>query len=1022
MFLSDLSIKRPILITMIIMVFIVFGLLGYFALNLNMMPDVSIPFVTIQTIYPGAGPKEIETQITKIIEDEVATISNINYIQSYSMESVSLVLMRFDMNKDVNIAAQDVKDKIAAIQNQLPADADVPVTAKFEMGSEPVVSMVLSGDVTPAELYHIADTQLRDRLSQIQGVAQVNLTGGQEREIRVEFDDRIVTQNMISLPQMSQILAMNNLDMPGGQFDRAGREYAVRLEGEFDAVTQIRNLEIQTPFGIKKLGQIASVIDTTATVRKRSTYFNNVEKTGSDNVVKATIIKSQDGNAVEISDLLTKELPGIRASLPHGVQLNIIDDTSVFVRASVDDTLSNILLGILFTGLILLLFLHDLRATLIAALAMPMSIISTFLFMQLLGFTLNIFTLMGLSISVGILVTNSVVVLENIFRHKRSGQDKKEAAAKGTSEITIAVLASTLTNIVVFLPIAAMTSMVGQMFKEFALTVTFATIFSLIASFTLTPMLAGLILPKELKLNKFGAWFNKGFVKIEKFYGRMLVVLFKKKRYAFFVILIALILFIGSLQLAGKVGFEFVPLLDEGNISIEIELPQGASLESTAKSVKEIETIVAKHDEVMFITSTIGEANEMSRGTNLAKMNVKLVDADERIAKTTDINNLLIKELSEVSGAKIKPNVQSSASGGESPIEFYLKGQDIEVLEELKQQILDNCRDIYGLVNFDASTRSGKPELSIVPDRNKLAQSGVSIQELAFTLRASVEGLVTTTFRDGGKEYDIRIVLNKDSVDSPDKIRNLPVVTRHGVFPMSQLAEVSYSHGINSIQHRDKFTAIGFTGSPAVGVPLGDVTSGIDKRIAEMDMPPGYEVQWSGSAEFMQEMMIDMLRTFILAILLTYMLLAAILESFTQPFLILLTLPLALIGVFGALYVANVTMSIFSMMAIIMLVGIVVNNAILLLDYTNQLVREGYPVRKALATACPIKLRPIIMSNLAIVIGMMPMAIGIGSAGREFRQAMGVVSIGGVIVSTFLSLLIIPSLYLITHKLQKIKK
>ncbi|MEE9118780.1 MAG: efflux RND transporter permease subunit, partial [Calditrichia bacterium] len=446
MFLSTISIKRPVMISMFLIAFVIFGGFAYFGLTLNLMPDVEFPFVTVQVIYPGAGPKEIEIQVSKKIEDAVSTISKVDFIQSYSMESVSFVIIRFELDKDGDIANQEVKDKVNAILNQLPRDAELPVIEKFDISAFPVLDIVFTGDLPVRELYTLADQKLKDRFSQIAGVGKENIVGGEEREIRVEFDNRVVFQNAISLQTMAQILAVQNMDIPGGHFQQRGQEYSLRLKGEFTDLETIRELEVPTAFGVKQLGQLAEVRDTGAEVRERSTYFNNVDKLQEDNVVLLSIIKSPDGNTVDMAADIRKALPQIEKELPPGCRLSIVRDGSVFIESSVQDTLGNIILGIVLTGLVLLFFLHDLRSTLIVATAMPFSIISTFLLLQISDFSLNIMTLMGLSTAVGILVTNSVVVLENIFRYKGMGHGRSEAADKGTSEIAVAVIASTMTN------------------------------------------------------------------------------------------------------------------------------------------------------------------------------------------------------------------------------------------------------------------------------------------------------------------------------------------------------------------------------------------------------------------------------------------------------------------------------------------------------------------------------------------------------------------------------------------------
>lgn len=1017
MFLSKISVSRPVTVTMLILVFVVFGAMAYFEMPLNLMPDVKLPFVTIQTVYPGAGPQEIETQITKKLEDAISTISNIEYIESYSMDNFSLVLIKFDLEKNVDIANQEVKDKVDVILNNLPTDAQKPIIDKFDITARPVVRMVLSGTQSSLELYEYADKYLRDRLSQIEGVAQVDVSGGQEREIQVVLNEKTVFSNNISLSQMSQILAMHNMDLPAGNFRAANQEVSVKVKGEIRDIETLRNIEIPTAFGNKKLSHLAEIKDTGTEIRERTTFFDLEKRVKQDNVISINLVKSSDGNPVQIAKNLQKQLGSITENLPEGMELTIVVDDSVFIESSVSDTLNNIYLGIFFTALVLLFFLHDLRSTLIVALAMPVSIISTFVLMQLAGFTLNIMSLLGLSTSVGVLVTNSVVVLENIFRHKEMGHGKKLSAERGTSEIAIAVLASTLTNIVVFLPIGTMGGILGQFFKEFGLTVTFATIFSLLIAFTLTPMLASLILPEKTKPNIISKRIEAMIHKVENAYKKILSLIMKRKTNSSLILISTVILFIFSLFVASKIGFEFMPVLDEGNINLKVELPIGYNLDETAKTLDSIEKLIANYPEVKYILTNLGTLGQIDKGLNMANTNIKLVEADLRARTTQQVVDAIIRDLSNIPNAKISVSVQSSAGGGGGePVSLYLIGQEDEELLRISNEVYEKIKDIPGLVNLDTSTRSGKPEITIEPKRDQLALTGNSVMEVALGVRAAIEGMVTTQFKEAGNEYDIKVTLQENAYNSPEKLRNLTIITSTGKYQLSQLAEVYFTEGVNKIIHRDKAKTITITGAPATGVPLGVITGEIDRRIAEIKMPDGYRIQWGGDAEMMQESVKEMGKAALLAILLTYMLLAAILESFIQPLLILSTVPLALIGVFFIQYLTGLTMNIFSMMAIIMLVGIVVNNAILILDYANQIIKTGKSVHDALLEACPTKLKPIIMSNLAIILGMLPMAMGVGSAGKEFRQSMGVVSIGGLIMSTILTLFVIPTLYYVTTK------
>ena len=997
---------------MIIIGLLFFGLLAYVSLPLNLMPSIDIGVVTVQTVYPGAGPREIEMQVTKKIEDAVSTISGIDYMQSYSMESVSIVVIFFELDVDADLANQEVKDRTAAILNELPEDAGRPVIEKLDFGTEPIMDITLTGDQDLKELREIADKTVKDRLSQIEGVARVEIVGGADREIRVELDNRVVFQNSLSLSQLGQILAIHNMNMPGGQFEQYDQEYSVRLQGEFSSIQDIETLDIPTPYGNKKLGQLARIRDTGSDVRERTIYFDLEDNVRNDRVVLLKIVPAPDGNTVEIARSVRKALPVIEGGLPAGASLTIVDDDSVFIEDTVRDTMMNVILGILLTGLVLLFFLHDLRSTIIVALTMPIAIFSSFTLIKAAGFTQNILTLMGLSTSVGILVTNSVVVLENIFRHKQMGHNRIESADRGTSEIATAVIASTLTNVVVFVPIAMMSGIIGRILRELALTVAFTTLFSLLVSFTLTPMLASLILPEsDKKKHPLGKRLESMFVSWEKFYQNILSGIFVRKIRGIGVIAAVFLVFVFSIFIGSKVGFEFFPELDEGSVTVEVELPQGYNLNETARIIERIEERVAGHSEVVHILTTLGSLSSLDRGTNMAKINIKLVDADDRELSSRQMANLFIRELSDIPNAKIRVSAISGAGMSSSPIEFYLRGQDNDMLEVYKEELLSNIRDTQGLVNVTTSSRTGKPEITLIPDRVKIAEAGLSVYELAFTLRSAIEGIVATTYRELGNEYDIRVVLQDDSVDTPEEIDNIAVVGPNGTYRLAHFASVNFTEGYSTILHRDKFRTIQFSGGNAPGYPLGDVVADIQIGIDRMDMPPGYEVTWGGDAEMMRESMFEMLKAFLIAVLLLYMLLAAILENLVQPILILITIPLALIGVFLSLFITGITMNMMSMMAIIMLIGIVVNAAILLLDYTNKLRKQGKDTKTALIQACPTKLKPIIMSTLAIILGMMPMALGIGSAGAEMRKPLGIVSIGGLIVSAVLTLIVIPTLY-----------
>jgi hydrophobic/amphiphilic exporter-1 (mainly G- bacteria), HAE1 family len=1017
MFLSDLSIKRPILVAMAILVFVVFGVLAYFSLPLNLMPDVSLPYIVIQTVYPGAGPSEVETQVTKRIEDAIATVSLVDFTQSYSMDNVSIIMVAFKMQKDIDIANQEVKDKVDTILRDLPADTERPIVMKLDINAQPFMDVILSGNLDGRALYELAETKLKDRFGQIDGVGEVSLTGGNKRQIEVRLKDDVVFENRISLSQLMQILAAQNLDMPAGNFQRGSQEYSLRLQGQFDSVEKIADAKIPTAFGAKRLGDIAEVIDGQEEVRSRSIYYDVQADNIQENIVRISLTNAPDGNVVSISEEVMNELPVMREELPTGVNLDVVRDDSDFIKGTVNDTFSNILLGILLTGLVLLLFLHDFRSTIIVALSMPVSIISTFMFLQIFGFSFNLLTLIGISTSVGILVTNSVVVIENIFRHKDMGNDRRTAASLGTSEIAIAVLASTLTNIVVFLPIATMGSLTGVFFREFALTVAIATVFSLITAFTVTPMLASRILPEVRRKNRFGVSFDRGFAKFSGLYKRFLTTVLASKKHSRNIIFAAIGILILSFTLLPVVGLEFMPNMDTGEMSMGIELPQGYNLEQTAQVYDEIHARLGKHKEIQHVITNLGTSGFVDSGTNIGSSSIKLVEKSQRSVNARQLAGELSQVLADIPNAKIKVSAEGASIGGASGgIEFYLQGQDNQRLEQIKDEILLLIEDTPGIMNLDTSTRAGRPELTIIPKRDEMAAVGATVYDLAIALRASVEGMVSTQYTEGDNKYDIKISLADEAVDSPDKLRNLSVVIYGQPYLLSQLAEIDFGEGANRITHRDRSKTIVFTADVAEGSTLGEVVASINERLEDYELPPGYKIIWGGMADMLSETVTAMLQTFLLAILLTYMLLSAILESFIQPIFIMATVPLALIGVILALLISGQNLNIVSMMSIIVLVGIVVNNAILLLDYANSRRKKGVSPHDALLEAGEAKLKPIIMSTLSIIIGMLPMAMGLGSSGKEMRMPMGIVIIGGLIVSTFLTLVIIPAFYYLTSR------
>jgi HAE1 family hydrophobic/amphiphilic exporter-1 len=1015
----DVSIKKPVLTTMALLACVVFGGLAYFSIPVSLFPDVKVPMVTVQTVYAGASPQVIESQITKKIEDKVSSISNLDYITSYSMDSVSVILIAFNFGVDENQVLQEVKDKVEVLISELPADAKRPAISKIDISSQmPVMNLVMEGELEATELYTFGQTVVSDRLSQVDGVGSVSLSGGQEREIRVELDRSTVFTRSVALSQIGGILAAANVEIPGGNVKIENMDIPVRLKGEFNSLDEIRDLDVPTANGLFKLHQLADVRDATKTVRERTILLDKKAGSRNENALLLKVVKNPTANTIDVVEGVMKQLPLIQEETGGRVTLKVIKEDATFVRDSVNDTLSNVYLGILFTGIVLLIFLHDLRSTLIVALAMPFSIIATFLVMKAMGISLNMLSLMGLSSATGTLVANSVVVLENIFRHKELGHDRMEAASRGTKEVIVAVFASTLTNVAVFVPLANMSGVMGSVLSNFAYTIVISTVFSIIVSFTLTPLLASRILPSKVKQDgPIGRALEAMFKSWERGYKATLAFILKNRRRSFAVVGLVLVLFMVSMGLFTKVKFELAPNTDGGKVLVNVELPQGNTLEATAAVMAKIEAKLAKYEEVDSLLTSLGTMGSLDSDVSVAQMNVFLVPKADRKESNSEIASRIMRDVSDIPGANIRVSPVSEiqmASGG--AVSFNIRGADNDVLLDSAEKVLQRVSKVPGIMNPALSSKSGKAEFVFTPDRKRLSEDGLSVQAVAVTLRAAVDGLVMTNYKEGGEEYDMRVVLKDAALLSIEDIKNIPIVTPSGTQPLSRYADISMADGYSKIMRNDKVRTVQFSADLLPGYTQGAVTAEVMKAAKEVQLPAGYEIKTAGSTEALTKIVTDLIMVFVIAVVLTYMLLAGTLESVTQPIFILATVPLGLIGVVLGCLLTGTVLNFVAMLGIIMLVGIVVNNAILILDYYNQLRRDGATPHDALLEACPTKLKPILMSNIAIVLGMLPMAMGIGASGAEMRAPMGVVIIGGIASSTVMTLWLIPSLeYLLTR-------
>ncbi len=1044
MFLVDTSIKRPVLMTMVIFAFVVIGLFSLMQLGIDFFPEIDIPYVTIVTVYPGAGPEEVETLITKPIEDAVSSIAGLKTVTSVAQEGMSLTFLEFELERDVDLAAIDVKDKVDAIRADLPEDALDPQISKFDINALPIMDLAVSSPRPLDKLYVLTDEQIKRRLNRIDGLASVEIVGGKEREIVVAVDRRKLEGRGLSILQVVQALAQENLNLPSGHIAAGRKEYSIRVRGEFDDLDQIRNLylPVMRDDPPVRLADIATVEDTFAEQRELA-RLNGVSSVG------ISLVKRTDANSVQVGRKVKKELENLKRTLPEDIQIAIARDWTENIQNSVDDVRDNLIIGILLTAFVLFLFLHNWKGTIIAAVAMPVSIISTFTLLRFADFTLNMMSLMAMAISVGILVTNSIVVLENIERYRKMGKSLKEAAAVGTKEIAVAVAAATLTNVVVFTPIAFMSGITGQFFKQFGLTVSFATVFSLLTSFTLTPMMAahklrkwiyGLagaitgilvyyalgsavfvifllillviaVLTRTGVLEKFFRLWDRTYDDLAVSYRKGLGYFIEHRMLLFGGVIL---LFISSLVVAGLfIGSEFMPSSDFGSFSVSVEMPAGSTLEETDRVLRRIEEEVRRIPETETVFSQIGK-NEaggftVNEGVHLGLVVVSLKDKPARRRSTEEIVNDLRPRLADIPAAQIVLKPATMFQGGEADLVIEIVGPDNAVLAKLADRVVEIAGKVRGVIEARSSWRTGKPELKITPRRELLADQGLSVASVGMSMRTMIEGQKVSKYREGDREYDIRVKLQEADL-RVGEVPDFGVATAEGVQKVSNLSEIEYGEGPSQILRKDKQRMVQVSAELS-GTTLGQVQDIIQQQVDRMDIPEGYTVRFGGQSEQMAESFTELGRALLLAIILTYMLMAAIMESYIHPFTIMMTLPLGLIGVLYALFLTGGTISIISLMAIIMLVGIVVNNGILLIDYIQFLRREkGTPLKEAVLEASPTRLRPIIMINLATALGMLPLALGLGTGG-EFRAPMAIASIGGLISSTLFTLFLIPVIY-----------
>jgi HAE1 family hydrophobic/amphiphilic exporter-1 len=993
---------------MIILMVLLIGSVALSRLSLDLFPDITFPGAAIVTTYEGVGSEEIENLITKEIESSVATVEGVKSITSTSSRGSSTVVVEFNWGRDMDFAVQDLREQVDLVNSMtLPEDADSPMIFKFDPAMIPIMVYGVSAQgLEIDELKEEVEDELIPRLERISGVAQVNMRGGLTREIIVALKRDKLSHYNLDFNTITNIVRAENINVSAGDVLRGDKEFLVRTVGKFSNLDEIRNINIPVGNGQIKLSDVAEVRDGFADLKTLS-------RTNGKRSLSLAIQKQTDANTVEVAGAVRAEIDQIQNDYPN-YSFSIAMDQSEFIEKSIASVSQNAILGGLLAVIILFLFLRNIRSTIIIATVMPISIIGTFILMYFADVNLNVISLGGLALGVGMLVDNAVVVLENIYRYRSMGEGKIEAAREGSSEVGMAIAASTVTTVVVFLPIVFVEGMAGQLFKDLALTVAFSLIASLIVALTLIPMLASKILKvtqKELDRTE-----KEGRIRI--IYRKALSRVLKHR---WVVIILLVIMLIGSLALIPQIGFEFMPSTDQGAFSVNYELPAGTALSRSNEVSTEIESVLMNIEEVKTIISTVGSDSQMmstSTSSHLGNISVQLVDLAERDRSTAEVMEE-IRQSINLPDVDLSVEEQQGFSGGGAPVNVKLFGDDLDVLEQETAKATAAIEDIEGLREIDNSLSEGQPEYQIKVNRSIASRFGLNVSQIANTVRTAINGNTSTRYEVAGDEYDIRVRLQEDQIEQMSQVPELNIQIASGeMIPLSRVASLEITEGPVEILRKDQERHSEIT-ADIHGVDLGTVMDQIQSRLSELELPDGYRFSYEGEFEDMQESFSSLGMAFGLAVILIYMVMASQFESLVHPFTIMFTIPLAVIGVIFGMYITNSIVSVASILGLITLAGIVVNNAIVMVDYINQLRRRGTERIEAIITAGTVRLRPIMMTALTTILGLLPIAMGIGE-GSESTQPMGIVIVSGLTFATFLTLFVIPIFYSLVTDLRTI--
>lgn len=1009
MYISDLSIRRPVLAWVFTFLIIIVGVIGYRSLSVRELPDTDFPVVTVTVDWRGASPDVMETEVTDVIEEELNTIEGVKTIISQTREERSQITIEFELETNVDVAAQDVRDAVARVRRRLPDDINEPTVVKLDLDAQPILWISVNSDwMGRTQLADFVDRNISDRLQVLPGVGRVRAGGSQRFAVRVNLDAARLAAHGLTVSEVARALRRENLELPSGRIESSLREFVVRTRGRVARPEDFNDIVVAshngTPIRIRDVGEVVQGVENE----------RNLARFRGTPTIGMGILRQSQANTIDVVDRVSEEVARIQDDLPEGINLNVAFDGSRFIRESVESTQQTLLLAAALVVVVIFVFLRSLRSSFIPAIVIPVSVMGTFGVMYLMGFSINIITLLGLILAIGLLVDDAVVMLENIYRHmEQEHEDPIEAARKGAAEIGFAVISSSITLAAVFVPVAFVTGTIGVFFYEFGLTVAAAIFISTFIALTLTPMLCSRIIRIQKCHARIYNVLENGLNALSGGYVRWLKLAL---RHRFVTVVLAVLTFVAGLMMIQRVPGEFSPQQDQGSMIAVFRGPEGATLDYMDRSFAEIEAIVADIPEIQTSMGIIG----MGGGPpNRGMMFITLSDRRDRDRDQFEIMAEMRRRTAEIPGIMVFLRERSPFGGrGDSrPVQFVVRHPDLEVLASGSEQLVQRLRDEPGFLDVDSDLDLNKPELVIDIDRDRAAVLGISIADVSEALQILLGGVDVTQYEERGKQYNVIVRLRDADRIMPRNLDQIYLRARSGdLVPLSNIARFEEAVGPSQINHYDRVRSV-TVGANLEGVALGDALQQV-RTWAEEIFPSETSYSLAGSARDMQESFQALSFTLFLAIIVVFLVLAAQFNSWIHPFTIMLGLPLALVGAFGGLLLFGQTLNIFSFIGLIMLTGLVTKNGILLIDYTNRLREEGVDRDEAVLTAGKIRLRPILMTAVTTIIGVLPIALGFG-AGGEARSPLGVVVIGGMTVSTVLTLVVIPVMYCLLDDLTR---